>query len=82
MVSLGSSPLLTMLPLGPVSRLVWPLLLFPLKLKSWRSSSGCRLGVFLDNQMRGKLLKQCLDIACFYSSKLYLQPRVQINVML
>lgn len=81
-VSLVSSPLLAVLPLGPVSRFVWPLLLFPLKRKSWRSGSGCRLGVFLDNQTRGKLLKQCLDIAYFNSSKLYLQLPVQINVML
>lgn len=81
-VSLGLSPLLTVLPSGPVSRLMWLLLRFPLKLKSCRSSSGCKLGVFLDNQMRGKLLKQCLDIACSYFSKLYLQSCIQINVML
>jgi len=46
-----------------------------------RSSSDGKLGDFLNNQMRGKWLKQCFDTVYSNSSKLYLQLPFRINVM-
>lgn len=42
----------------------------------------CKLGDFPDDQMRGKLLKQCSEAGCLNSSELNQQVLVQRNVIL
>jgi len=71
--------MLQVLPLGHISRLVWPRLFFPFEL---RRTSDRKPGDFLGNPARGKWLKQCSNIVYFNSSELNQQLPVQINEIL